>query len=248
MSIAEEASRLYTNNDDEALFRLAAATWPPEGQALPEGIGEVCRFASIRAVQLKQPDQYLWRARALTSAVLTGARDTAAGLLLQPYFVATSVALESGAGDGHAQARLILDEMKRLVPEDTPAWGALFARLYHEKRAFSFLMEGTGGGRSADRSRDLLRTAEAEYTLALQLTHDDPRGTLKVRGGLALARYLQLADDPHPPSMAQQRDETVSIHSAADAAGFRDVAGWAATNADVMGRGEFTGWTAYEVV
>lgn len=248
MTIAEEASRLYSSNENEALFRLAESKWPPDGAALPDGIGEVCRFAFIRAVQLNQTDQHLWRARALAAAVLTGARDTAAGLLLQPFFVATSMALESGDAKGHVQARLILDEIKRLVPENSPAWQALFARLYHEKRAVSFLMEGTGGGRPADPAGDSLRAAEAEYTLALQLTRDDPRGTLKVQGGLALVRYLQLAHTPHAAGIARQRDETVSIQSAALAAGYRDVAGWAATNAGVMGRGEFTGWAAYEVV
>lgn len=250
-TIADEASRLYSANETEALFRLAHEEWSRAGEALPEGIGEVCRFAFIRAVQLKRVDQFLWRARALAAAVITGARDTAAGLLLQPFFVATSFALDTGAEHGHEQARLILDEMKRLVPEETPAWSVLFARLYHEKRAFSFLMEATGGGCPAAGSHGLLNAAEAEYDLALKRITGDERGTLKVQAGLALVRYLRLAGEP-PGGIEESKKpllaETRSIGSAATAAGFRDVAGWAAINEDVMSRGEFAGWTAYEVV
>jgi len=252
MTLAQQASRYYNDNDNDALFRLAADSWPGDGAELPEGIAEVCRFAFIRAVQLQRVDQYLWRARALTAAVITGARDTAAGLLLQPFFVATSFTLENGAEKGHEQARLILEEMKRLVPEDTSAWSVLFARLYHEKKAFSFLMEATSGGRPEAASRSLLDAAEAEYALALDLTPpQDSRGALKVRGGLALVRYLRLACGPQDASDASRQpylEETEAVRAAAAAAGYRDVEGWATANVEAMGRGEFIGWTAYEVV
>jgi|SRR5882724_1661577 len=254
MSNADQASRLYTANDNDALFRLAEQRWPPLGKELPQGISEECRFASIRATQLQRIDQYLWRARALTAAVLTGARDTAAGLLLQHFFAATARTLEGavdGKEHGHEQARLILEEMKRLVPADTLQWSELFARLYHEKRAFSFLMEGTGGGVPLTGSERRLREAESEYSAALLLGSEGKRGTLKVRGGLALVHYLQLAYSSHPELEESKREwleETQRVMSAATAAGYRDVAEWAATNVGVMSRGEFRGWTPYEVV
>jgi hypothetical protein len=254
MSNANEASRLYSANDNDALFQLAERRWPSLGEELPVGISEECRFAAIRATQMQRIDQYLWRARALTAAVLTGGTDTAAGLLLQHFFAATERTLEGtvdGHENGHEQARLILEEMKRLVPADTPAWQELFARLYHEKRGFSFLMEGTGGGFPLKGSERCLREAENEYSAALPLGAEDKRGTLKVCGGLALVRYLQHAYESNPLMDESKREslaETQRVMSAATAAGYRDVAEWAATNVSVMHRGEFRGWIPYEVL
>lgn len=255
MSRDDEASRLYSVNDNDALFRLVEQRWPPLGENLPQGISEECRFAAIRATQLQRIDQYLWHARALTAAVLTGARDTAAGLLLQHFFVGIARTLEGaveGHEHGHRQARLILEEMKRLVPADSPEWRELFARLYHEKRAFSFLMEGTGGGAPLKGSEDCLREAENEYSAALPLGADDERrGTLKVCGGLALVRYLQLAYGSETSLEEAKREslaETQRVMSAATVAGYRDVAAWAAANVGVMQRGEFRDWVPYEVL
>jgi hypothetical protein len=253
--LAVQAARLYDANDNDALFRLATLNWPPLGVELPPGIGEVCRYAFIRSVQMNQIDQHLWRARAMTAAVMSGARDTAAGLLLQAFFVAMAITVrreQSGYEHGFEQARMILDEMTRLLPADAPRWSELFARLYHDKRAFAWLMEGSGGGRPAPEGLGMLDEAEAEYRRAEALAEgQNERGALKVRGGLALVRYLRLAIEPGADSVKAMRrlaEETRTIAASAREAGYRDVEDWAVINADVMERGEFVGWTSYEVV
>lgn len=249
MNLAQEAGRLYDLNDDDALFRLAETHWPDVGQPLPPGIADVCRLAFARALQRGRSDHTLWRARAMSASVLTGARDTAAGLVLQPFFVATEQALE-GAENGHVHARGILEEVRRLVPDDTEAWSRLYARLYHEKRGFSFLMEATGGGAPRPGAGPLLGSAEAALAQALEHNRNDARGNCKVRGALALVRYLRLTAEPE--EVVEERkepflEETRAVLKAASQAGHRDVEAWAEVNAGVMSRGEFTGWIAYEI-
>lgn len=253
-SALESLASLYFHaNDSEALFRLATESWPPVGEELPEGIGEVCRYAFVRYVEADQIDQHLWRARALTAAVITGARDTAAGLLRSNFLVAIYAALrgeQSGHESGFEQARGILDEMKRLVPDGAPHSQA-YNKIYHAHRAVSYLLEGTGGGRPSSAGRRLLDKAEAEYVLAQEVAFHDARSALKTRGDLALVRYLRLVDEPAEVIAESKKpflDETVAVRSSADEAPYRDVEGWAATNAGVMDRGEFEGWLPYEVV
>ena len=158
-----------------------------------------------------------------------------------------------GYEHGFEQARLILDEMTRLLPEDSPRWEELFARLYHDKRAFAFLMEGSGGGRPKCDGLGLLDEAEAEYRRAeaVALAGNDERATLKVRGALALVGYLRLAAESEAvaaEAIEPYAEATRAIAAAAREAGYRDVEEWAGINAEVMERGEYTGWTAYEVV
>lgn len=250
MNLAQDASRLYDLNDEDALFRLAETHWPDDvAEILPSGIADMCRLACVRAIQKGGSDHHLWRARAISAAVLTGARDTAAGLMLQPFFVATAQALD-GAENGHVHARGILEEMRRLVPDDTEAWSRLYARLYHEKRAFSFLMEATGGTSPRPGTGQLLEAADAALVEALKHSRNDSRGNCKLRGGLALVRYLRLAGEPEDV-VAQGKgpflEETRVVLGAATEAGYRDVEAWAEVNAGVMSRSEFVGWVAYEV-
>jgi hypothetical protein len=249
MNLDQEAGRMYDLNDDDALFRLAETHWPDVGQPLPPGIADVCRLAFARAIQKGRSDHTLWRARAMSACVLTGARDTAAGLVLQPFFVATAQALD-GAENGHVHARGILEEVRRLVPDDTEAWSRLYARLYYEKRAFSFLMEATDGASPRPGAGHLLDAADAELVRALEHNRNDPRGSCKVRGGLALVRYLRLAGEPEEVVAERKApflEETRAVHKAASEAGYRDVEDWAEVNAGVMSSGEFAGWVAYEI-
>lgn len=250
MNLAQNAARLYDLNDDDALFRLAETHWPDEvAGLLQSGIAEVCRLACVRAKQKGRSDHTLWRARAMSAAVLTGARDTAAGLVLQPFFVATAQALD-GAENGHVHARGILEEMRRLVPDDTEAWSRLYARLYYEKRGFSFLMEASGGAFPRPGAGLLFDLAEAALLEALEHNRNDPRGSCKLRGSLALVRYLCLVGEPEEDVAERKKaflEETRAVLGAATEAGYRDVEAWAEVNAGVMSRNEFVGWVAYEV-
>ena len=257
MTIAELALKLYNESDDAALFALVAASWPPVGEELPAGgVGEACRFAFIRARQQGTVDRHLWEARALTAAVDQGARETAAGLLFPHFMAAIEMALRGEKAvevGGHEQARAILDEMKRLVPEDDPVWTRRLGRLYHEKRGFSFLMEARSAEAGEQPATDILRSAEKEYLKALEYLkarddgRSDPRGELKVRGDLALVCYHRCVGTTLEETSAWLA-ETQGIQRAAERAGFRDVARWAAGNVEVMERGDTSGWFPYEVV
>lgn len=254
MTLDDQSIAAFDRNETPSVFSLANDNWPAIGEELPAGIGEACRHAFIRHAEAHHIDQHLWRARAMTAAVLTGARDTAAGLLIQAAFLAINDANEGrseGRERGYEQARMILEEMKRLVPEDYPTWLQPWARLYHDKRAYSFLEEGTGGSRASTAGQQWLTSAEDEYELALKHTREDEkRGRLKVLGGLALVRYLRLADKPAEEIAEAKKpflEETRAIGEAAAAAGYRDVEGWAGANVSVMERGEFVGWSPYEV-
>jgi hypothetical protein len=194
-------------------------------------------------------DAHLWRARALTAAVITGSRETGAGLLLQHFF-----ALIGGVKEGDAvayeNARSILEEIKRLVPEGTPEWARLFNRLYLEKLALSYLMQGTDGGSPLPHARECLETAKACYSRALEVARGS-RDELKVRGGLALVRYLLSAYGNSASAVVEResaREETVKVRAAAKVNGYRDVEEWASINFLVMERSVFQGWTPYEVL
>ena len=257
MTIAERAAEYYNKNDHAALFALARKSWAPVGEELPAGgVGEACRFAFIRARQHGTVDRHLWEARALTAAVVQGAPETAAGLLFPHFMAAIEMALRGNKaveGGAHEQARAIPDEMKRLVPEDDPAWSRSLGRLYHEKRGFSFLMEARSAEAGEPPATDILRSAEKEYLKALEYLEaldegtSDPRGELKVRGGLALVCYLRWMGTSQEETSAWFA-ETQEIQAAAERAGFSDVARWAAGKLEVMERGDTSGWFPYEVV
>ena len=85
--------RVASSNED--LIRLAQESGPELDVVLPEGISEACRYAAIRVAEQAEKkemrvsasvDLHLLRARAMVAAVMTGARATAAGLLLPAFF------------------------------------------------------------------------------------------------------------------------------------------------------------------
>jgi hypothetical protein len=236
--VLEQAMRLWDTGQDAQLVELAESCWPtsPDAELTPE-IAEVCRYARNAARrQLTGSDDLLhfvqfqvWGARAMVAAVLTGARDTAAGLLLGPFFALT-------AEHQHSAARAVWAEVVRLVPLDHPRSG-LFRRLYYEKLAFSFVSEG------------LFDDARANYMRALDHCADDPRGALKVRGGAAITGYLALKGRPAEEITnltSPLLEEMRQVHAEAGVAGFRDVVTAAAGNIGLMGSGKFEPWHPFE--
>lgn len=223
--ILEQAIAFYETGQDQRLIQLAESIWPQPDDELPSGIAEVCRYARIAT--RRQRDfvaQEVWAARALTAAVLTDVRDTAAGLLL-PHFFGL---VEEGA---YEAAREVLGEMARLITPDHPR-SRLFMRLYHEKLAYSFLAE------------EQFEQAQEQYSTALVhcAADDDPRGVLKVQGGAALASYLSRCVDTKACL-----DEMERILSEAKSQGFADVVLSAEQNIDLMNGGEYGGWHPFEV-
>lgn len=253
MGIAAEAAALFDENRHDDLFSLAERNWKKRGEALPDGVAEACRYASIRAWQLGRADAEVWRARAWSAAILTGSRSSAAGLLIQQVMAAIGRAREDEASGGYEAARQILEEIPRLVPEGSDEWKRLYERLYHEKRGFSFLMEAARAAASSETSRrNLLEKAQREYELALGAATSE-RAVLKVKCGAALVKYLLLevgeANGGELVGLATAlARETAELGRRAAEAGAHDVASWATVNVDVMGRGVFVGWAPYEVL
>lgn len=247
---------LYETGEAEPLLAEATAAWPSLDEPLPEEISELCRFAFIRATETgRRAESQLWRARAMTSAMLSDARHTVAGLLLPHYMTILAQAQEDpdapSAAQSYDTARLVLDEMKRLIPPGSSHWKRLFARLFHDKRALSYLLEATKGGPPIQGQRHLLEKAADDYRTALPHTEGPGRrGELKVRGNLALVQYLLTAHAEGEGEGRHQeaREETATIRDSATKAGYGDVARWATLNHVVMTRGEFVGWSPYEVL
>jgi hypothetical protein len=149
--------------------------------------------------------------------------------VLQAFFVAVTGGAEGDESlrDVRSdQARSILNEMRRLKPEDTPQRDDPWAGLYWEKPASSYLWQGTEGGRPRRKWQAALEQAKKEYRHAIELTGDDEGRALKVRAGLALACCLRCAvsDSPEEEIAARQAECPSD-----------------AVNCEVMRRGEYEG-------
>ncbi|HEV7721286.1 MAG TPA: hypothetical protein VGO60_08380 [Iamia sp.] len=238
----DRTAALYEGGRHGELVQRALERWPAPGEDLVGDEGDICRLASVaaweaRRVALEKDDEAeavhqeataeLLRARATVAAVLTGDTACLAGLLLRSFFAL----VDMGHGD---DARRVLEEWHRLVPADLAADGPrLYARMYHEKRGFSYLAE------------DDPVTAVVEYELALGRAQEGSRGRLKVEGALALARHLC---DPGDAERATAHAATLdAVAARAGEAGFGDVEVPARANADVVRGGTGVGWVAFEV-
>lgn len=239
--LADRARTLYESGQFDALIASAEQHWPaaPDG-SIEAGAGELFRFASVaawdrlKAAQAAGDDEAslvelageveVLRTRAQVAAVLLDDRATAAGMLLPAFFALT----DRGS---HARAREVLDAIPLLVPghftSDPPG---VFARLFSEKRAYSFLVEG----RYAE--------AEAAYVEALARSVQGSRGRLKVSGALALTRFLQRPHDADQPAR-----EMEDVRAAAARGGFPDVVRAAAANLALVREGRVEGWVAFEI-
>ncbi|MEW5982595.1 MAG: hypothetical protein AB1806_09515 [Acidobacteriota bacterium] len=254
MSLRVRAAQLYTDNHTAELFRLASERWPRVDAELEEGLDELCRFAFIRARDSDLViDTEVYYARAIVAAVIRGARDTAACLIMRQFFTAMEHCRRgNGGGDGYEKARGILDEMRRLVSEEDPAWASLVARLYYDKTAVVYLLEATGGSGGKPRPG-----AEATLTMARKyLEYARPYGSgklrdrLKIDGQLALVGYLLGSYNLEQQEEVQREAlrNTNTVLNEAREARLTDVVGWAEANRDVMTLGEYIGWIPYEVL
>lgn len=230
--ILATAMRFYDQGDLEGLKELASQAWPDDTTTVPTpSLAEVCRYLFILAHRRKDATaSNLWRARAMSAAVLTCTTDTIAGLVLQPFFILTEIG-------SHAEARLVLKEMLRLIPETHPRADLFRGRLFHEKLAYSFVKE-----KCFNEAREL-------YLEAAKHCSSDPRGALKVRGGAAIAGYLALRDAKYSnmgPEASLYVSEMEEIAVEAREHGFPDVLAAAECNLEVMKAGTYKGWCSFE--
>ncbi len=230
-SLVERADHLHAAGKQQQLLELAETIWPaPEQAEILPGTAEVCRYTFLLLKGRRDSRAFLWFARALTAAVLTGARDTAAGLVLRDFFVS----LEEG---DHDSARLVLDEVRRLVDMDSPRADLFRGRIYHEKYAYSLALEGR------------FNEACDHYQLAARYCRNDPRGRLKVEGGAVIAGYLALERMDHEALKSEALlfiENMKKIQAAASAAGFVEVERTAARNLALMQTASFSPWFPFE--
>ena len=220
----EQAWQLYGRRDDDAALQLIEQVWRDHGAQPSAGLADCCRAAAIILTrQGDRPERFLWLARAFSVGIASGARNVVA-LSMLPYFFQLS------AASLHEDARSVLDEMYRLIDDDslqTPR-GDVVRRSYHENRAWSLAESG--------------RVAEAvvEYQLAFETAgSDDTRGARKAKGGQA--NCLAALGD-----VAAAIQQTVELIDAAEADGWIDVAEIGRTNLDRLRSGHRP-LLAYEV-
>lgn len=162
----------------------------------------------------------------MTAAVILGDR-LAAGLLLPTFFALVEQ-------EHFEQARLVLEEIRTLAPEEFAQDGpSLFVRLYQEKLGYSFLAEGD------------TTAAVAAYHRALAASEEHTRGRLKVRGALALCRYLTSPLDKEVA--AKCRAELEAVADEARAASYPDVVDASTANAVLIADGRTNEWVPFEV-
>ena len=236
-SLAAIAARLYEAGQFDELIDLAMASWPDDpGVDMPAGIGELLRLASVAAWDLAKSATDrgtlearvdLLRARAHAAVVLLNDRDAAAGNVLPAFFRLVE-------RRRYLEARQVLATIQRLAAghftSDPPG---LYARLFHEKMGYSFLAEGRYGD------------AVTCYSTALEASRKGSRGHLKVRGALALARYLRTPDDDSVAAEAER--ELTEVQALAEDRSYPDVAKAAAKNRTALAGRSTTTWVAFEV-
>lgn len=226
MTIAARAVALYEAGDDEQLWQLAEEQWPAIGAPLDPAIAELCYFAraaSARAERWAAAD--VWGARAMVAAVLTGSAETAARLLMPQFFTL----MRSGHFE---ESRKVLEEMARLVDVSGAPHGGALARLYHEKMASSYLMEG------------LYAEAAASYNRAVEVSGTDARGRVKSLAGAALAMYLT---DPDDGAAVALRARLESVKAEASMQSFPDVEADAEHNLRWLD-GDEDAWRPFEIL
>ena len=240
--IARQAIHYYDTNNQEALLNLANRVWPTDLEApIAGGVADVCYFARTIVYRNRTDpsadsfdpanrdavvERELWQARATSAAMISGDAHTIARLLLQRAFVLMEL-------EAYPEARSVLGEMLRLVgPEHELR--PIFMRLHEEKSAYSYLAEGLYG------------SAIEGYESALRFSDDDPRGALKVQGGLVLSRYLDRADGDG--GQEDLLDLMRQVRDGAAAAGYEDVANDASCNLRMMEAGVYEGWCPFELL
>ncbi len=230
MNIDRQAAHYYDTGNKEELLNLANRVWSQAEEGdFPNGSADVFYFA--RTIEWRKEDKdpvqkELWHARALAAATLTGANHTAARLLMQSFFILME-------HEAYAEARSVLGDMLRVVGPDHEQ-RPVFMRFHEEKSAYSFLAEGHYGD------------AVARYESAQDFCHDDPRGLLKVRGGLVLCQYLERTRPER--EQVELVDSMRRIREESQSAGFVDVANDASCNLRMMEAGGYEGWCPFELL
>jgi len=213
----QSAIELYEKDNYEELESLAQELWPEDSDSLPcSDMAEICRYLSILAIRRDNISAiYLWRARAMSAAILTGSNATIAGLILSPFFELVSEGL-------YETARQVLPEILRVIPENHVRANLFRGRLYNEKMAYCFAKEK--------------KYAEASkyYEAAARFCENDARGALKVCGGAIITGFLANSSANKASAFINEMAEIVTT---ATELGFTDVVSIAKANLEVMGDG-----------
>lgn len=211
---ALKAEELFVSGDDEALLKHATAFWDRRG-ATAAGAAEVARLARIAAYRSMPEQDQTWQTRAVEAACLTGAWRSLA-LSLRQYADRLTVAGEHGAADSLLR---VMEMLASLEQEGVPP-KELVDGILAERRAF-LLSE----------SHDWAGAAEW-LSKALDLCQSGERRQLKVKGGLARARWFAGGSD-----QAAVGDFEALVDASA---GFPDVREWVEANLQAARAGDRT--------
>ena len=238
---AIQADHLYVTGQDSALVELARDLWPHGDDAVPSHIGDIFRLAKLAclrqatalppgdpAAMALLADMHLFEAHSMTAAALDGDAHVIAGLLLPRFFAL----IKTGHFD---MARLVLDDMARLVVDESEQlpWAAALRRLIAEKRGYSYFVEG--------RYQDSI----ACYSAAVAFIKPKAvRSLLKVRGGIALATFMDSARSP--VDVDALRLELSEVAAAAEVEPAPDVVGWASENLKLIDANRLGEWVPFE--
>lgn len=224
--LRDRAWGLYERHEDDELLAVVEQAWTDHAATPSPALADCCRTGAValsrRSGEAGRRD--LWLVRALSTAYQSGASNAFAASLL-PFFFRLLERNEPEA------ARQVIIEIGRLMQLDDPGQlppASMMRRLYHEKLAYSYVVE-----RRHEEALSTYRSALASAT-----ADGDRRGVLKCRGAIANCQW-ELGEDG---TLA----ETLAVRDAADADGYVDVARAAAHNARVMS-GEAMPLLPYEV-
>lgn len=226
--------------DPAAALALGDEHWPEiAARDFNAEDAETCRLLSISAAELSDyAVAAQWRRRALIRAAFLGWGEMVAALVMADAFIALSKRNDDYKRgrtldliEGEAESVQIIKDLEPFTLE--PGSGiSVTPKSPNPALLRRFVLEKSGSFQAALRAWD---DAIDSFTRAVDGA-EGPRGRLKARGGLALAKYGKTFDagtTADPAVIA----ETKAVQTEAEAIGEGDIAKTAAHNADVMSRG-----------
>lgn len=223
--------------DHPALVALMEEQWPSIRSRSPnDRDAESCRLAMLAVFEAgKERTASVWRARAMARFAAIGWQEGVGAQIMSEAFRQLAFANDEFARgrtldriDPSPEAEAIMAEVSLFLDAERPSrrgFGphqALLRRWIPEKTAFLLLVAGR------------YDEAIARFEEAAAAAGDNVRGGLRVRAGLAQARYLRALDAGQETTAFAE--ETAAVAREAEAANEPDVARDTTTNAEVMRR------------
>ena len=192
-----EVVALYREGDYQGIRTTLDADWDELASQCGQDVAEIARNGMIACLASEEwAEAELWRVRALRRAVDASAWGVLALLVISNSLKIAAIRPDA---DGYRMASAALQEMVPLIErcQDDPDLTQDYLHgLYREKRGYLAFAQG------------LFDAARQDYHQALALASSDERRQLKIRGALALCRYLE---DPEGHGRHEAITETSEV-------------------------------------